>query len=152
MTIKGILIKPYSMQVERVSMPDTNIEHIYHLLTTEWRKVDTFDTIRVGMVDSVYVTLFVDGESLIQETPPPENHFFKMRGYPDFLCGNGLLLGTDRAGETVDVPVHIMDVWQVTTFHKVAFDGFEDTEGVEVHPLFGKMNTFTRRAKFREIL
>lgn len=56
----------------------------------------TFTTVRLYRNDDI---CFVDDEGLLNNT----HQGFTHKNYPDPLMGNGLLLGTDAAGESVDV-------------------------------------------------
>jgi hypothetical protein len=43
--------------------------------------------------------------------------FFKFEGYPDFLCGNGLVMGFDNeTGESVDTTLTIDEVKSMVEF------------------------------------
>lgn len=61
---------------------------------------DCFDCARFNdLGDGVYV----DDDGLLKPNPP--DNFFRIRTYPDPLCGNGVVLGTDDEGESVDPAV-----------------------------------------------
>lgn len=61
---------------------------------------DCFDCARFNdLGDGVYI----DDDGLLKANPM--DNFFSIVGYPDPLCGNGVVLGTDDEGESVDPAV-----------------------------------------------
>ena len=56
--------------------------------------VDCFTCVGIEQDDSIYV----DDEGLLK----PQINFFLYEGYNQPLAGNGLVLGTDEEGESVD--------------------------------------------------
>jgi hypothetical protein len=58
-------------------------------------------------------TLYVDDEGLINGT---EEFFFNPDFYPHPLAGNGLIVGTDNTGESVDVKAEVSQVAKNTDF------------------------------------
>ena len=76
--------------------------------------------IKCGIVECVSFNekndVWVDEEGLLTLTP--DSMFFKIVGYPDFLCGNGLVLGFDEEnGDSSDTTLTIDDVKSKVTFH-----------------------------------
>jgi len=76
--------------------------------------------IKCGTVECVSFNekndVWVDEEGLLTLTP--DSMFFKIVGYPDFLCGNGLVLGfDDENGESVDTNLTIDEVISMVKFH-----------------------------------
>lgn len=98
--IRAILIDPYHGEgedfVREVTLPDTDISHIYAALSADQHPVDCFDCVRIAHGDAI----FVDDEGLLRDRM--ETGFFHWHGYPQILAGRGLILGCDSGGETVD--------------------------------------------------
>jgi hypothetical protein len=60
-------------------------------------------------------TLYCDDEGLLKN---PE-HFFLLDGYPQPLAGNGLILGCDDEGESIDVSMNLVELSSKVTFMDV---------------------------------
>lgn len=88
--MKAYLIDPYKETVTEVEHGD-DYKEIYKLIGC-----DTFDLARVEPNgDSVYV----DDNGLL--TMQPDSKFFHYKGYHSPLVGKGLMLGVNRAGDSV---------------------------------------------------
>ncbi len=84
---KAYLIDAEKREITQVEVGDYTT--YYPLL-----KCEVFTT--VGLEDDD--TLYVDDEGLFQ----PQENFFMYQGYNQPLAGNGLVLGTDKEGNSVD--------------------------------------------------
>ena len=118
--MKAILIDAVNKTVTEVEKGE-GIQDIYKHL-----KCDTFDVVGLGGG----VDCFVDDEGLLKEGYVDEDgtkhnmHGFRLRGYDQVLMGNGLILGHNGEGETIDSPVTVKQVQEVVTF--VEYDRPED--------------------------
>ena len=94
--MRAILIDPVKKTVTKVnySGPFTQINEFIHASCFTMAG-------KVGKDD-----MFVDDEGLFD----PKFGWFKWKGYPTPLAGYGLLMGTDRAGETVAAISAIKDL------------------------------------------
>lgn len=90
--MKAILIDAKAREVREVEFAG-GIGEIYRLLSNEEHQVDTFDVVRLEHNDAIYI----DDNGLLHE--PPKPYWFKWKGYPQPLCGNGLILGADNEGD-----------------------------------------------------
>lgn len=75
--------------------------------------------IKCGIVECVSFNekndVWVDEEGLLTLTQ--FSMFFKIEGYPEFLCGNGLIMGfDDETGESVDTTLTIDEVKSMVEF------------------------------------
>ena len=57
-------------------------------------------------------TLYCDDEGLLKDP----QHFFLLDSYPQPIAGNGLILGCDNEGESVDVSMSLMELSNKVTF------------------------------------
>ena len=108
---KGILIDVHNRTITEVEVTkDNNGSQLQSM----------YNHIKCGMVECVSFNekndVWVDEEGLLTLTP--DSMFFKIKGYPDFLCGNGLVLGfDDENGESVDTTLTIDEVISMVKFH-----------------------------------
>jgi hypothetical protein len=100
---KAYLIDPVTRTVEEVTYAD-NFTHIYSLIDC-----DTFTCLTFNEHND---TVFVDDEGLFK----PDQHFFKLKGYPDPLAGKGLVLGTDEEGESVSPTISLEEFRKLISF------------------------------------
>lgn len=91
---KGYLINAENRTITLVEVGD--YKTIYPLISTKLKTVDCFTVVGIEEDDSIYV----DDEGLL--TIQFDTPFFLYDGYPQPLAGNGLVLGTDEEGESVD--------------------------------------------------
>ena len=89
------------------------LQTITEIEINDWSEIspaigcDLFTCVRIDNVN----TLYVDDEGLLRET----NHFFS---YNDTkLAGNGLILGNNAGGESVDTILNVEDVKGRVEFH-----------------------------------
>jgi hypothetical protein len=108
---KGILIDVHNRTITEVEITkDKNDSELQSM----------YDHIKCEMVECVSFNekndVWVNEEGLLNLTP--FSMFFKIEGYPDFLCGNGLILGyDDETGDSSDTTLTIDDVKSKVTFH-----------------------------------
>ena len=108
---KGILIDVQNRTITEVEVTkDSNDSELQSM----------YNHIKCGMVECVSLNdendVWVDEEGLLTLTP--FSMFFKIGGYPDFLSGNGLILGfNDETGDSSDTTLTIDDVKSKVTFH-----------------------------------
>ena len=60
---------------------------------------DCFTVVGISDTEGIYV----DDEGLLKEP----KHFFMYQGYPEPLAGNGLILGTNDEGDSVDTQLTV---------------------------------------------
>jgi hypothetical protein len=95
---KGILINTTKRTIEFVDVKDW--KDIYNHIECQ-----TFTCVDVDGLNTVYI----DDEGLLTLTP--QSTFFQIEGYPQPLCGNGLILGIDHEeGESVDTTLSLQYV------------------------------------------
>ena len=91
--------KGYKIDAEKRTITEVEVgdyKTIYPHLSTSIKAVDCFTVVGIEKDDSIYV----DDEGLL--TIQFDTPFFLYEGYPQPLAGNGLVLGTDEEGESVD--------------------------------------------------
>jgi hypothetical protein len=99
---KGILIDVHNREIKEVQIEE-GINSIYEQI-----KCDTFDCVQIHEENDVYV----DDNGLTNKSM-----FFSYKGYPEFLPGNGLILGIDHeTGESIDTTLTIEEVRKNVTF------------------------------------
>jgi hypothetical protein len=94
---RAVLIDPVACTVSEVQYTGlyTNIyEHI---------EADCFDVARINAKGD---GVFIDDEGLLKEG----QSFFLIEGYPTPLAGKGLVLGTDKHGESVEPTLTLEEV------------------------------------------
>ena len=107
--ITGYLIDPYTNSVKRVEVKG-DYKAIYPFIDCQ-----TFDIARVeNNGDGIYV----DDEGLLTLTP--ETRFFTYDGYPNPLAGKGLMLGCNRAGDSINVKLSLAAVTKKIKFYSLA--------------------------------
>lgn len=106
-------------------------------------KATGFDSVRLTKANEkgTCTVVYVDGEGLLKPNPGP---FFLHSAYPDPLCGRGLVLGVDYAGETVEPTTSLEALNAAITFPSLEFAGFTERE-------YTRGNTFVleRKSNFR---
>ena len=100
---RGILIDVVNEQVVEVEWK--NLRDVYKLLNCS-----LVEHVSIDEVNGVYV----DEEGLLKLTL--DSKFFRMNGYPQPLSGNGLVVGTNDYGESVDTTLSVEDVKGMVTF------------------------------------
>lgn len=100
---KGILINVKDETITEVQVGD--FRHIQKLVDC-----DLFDVVGLGKQQDVYV----DDEGLLKLTP--ESKFFVIEGYPQPLCGNGLVLGHDMEGNSVNTKFTVDQIKEKVRF------------------------------------
>ena len=102
--MKAILIDAYNTQVRAVDIKEKSLQAIYDQL-----KCSTFVC---AMMLEGGETLYVDEEGLLNGTQVA----FKIEGGHQPFMGNGLILGTDADGESVDTKLMVEGVSKLVTF------------------------------------
>ena len=123
-------------QARTVTETDYNgdYRHIYKLIG-----VETFTVVRINDYDSV----FVDDEGLLNNP----RYFFTLKGYPQPLAGNGLVLGCDDEGESVEPRMSLEDLRAVVGFTEASVQGFIESDAEE-ETAFGSMHVFRSTPAF----
>jgi len=104
--MRAILIDPFTQTIEEVDYSG-DYKDIYGLI-----QCDLFTT--VYLPNTSDDTLFVDDEGLYVEN----QRFFKIDGFHQPLAGCGLLLGTDKEGESTDCMSTVEEVKAIVTWEK----------------------------------
>lgn len=120
---KAILIDSKNKTITEVEKTEDGIKDIYEHLG---------DDVRMFTVVNITETacVFVDDEGLLKEPyidKDGNKHFmdgFKINTYPQVIMGNGLILGFDEMGETIDCPLSLQEVENMVTM--VEYDNPED--------------------------
>jgi hypothetical protein len=107
-----------------------------------------FDLMTTIALDDNGETLFIDDEGLLKEDL---NDYFILHGpdfsYPQPLPGNGVILGTDKEGESIATTLTVETLRRNVLFAKLRCAGFTPPSEQEIdHPIFGKtvvLNTGT---------
>lgn len=108
---KAILIDAKAQEVREVNL-DGSLQNIYRELSNDEHKVDTFDVVRLENNDAI----FVDDEGLLIEPAAP--YYFVYGKSKWILAGNGLVIGTDDEGDSVDPKITVDEVRSRVTFFK----------------------------------
>lgn len=106
--MKAILIDVHSQTIKEVEIEknaSVNIGHIYEHL-----KCDCFTSVGIDENNDI----FVDDEGLLKLTPLSK--FFLYKGYPQPLAGNGLIVGIDEEGDSVEPTLTIQQVAENVIF------------------------------------
>ena len=145
--MKAILIDPVAETVTEVEH-DGDYHQIYELLSDKEHglNVGTFEIVRLGVKtpdDKIENTLYVDENGLLNEP----RYFFIYQGYHQPLAGRGLILGTtledetdvtDEGGKSIGTTLTVEEVRSRVAFKQLSVEGFEQSEGVTDHPVFGR--------------
>jgi hypothetical protein len=94
--MKAYLIDPFTQQVTQVEY-NGDYHQIYKLIDC-----DTFDVARINNQGD---GIFIDDEGLFKE----EQMFFKYSSYPNPLAGKGLILGTDKQGNSIEPRISLQE-------------------------------------------
>lgn len=105
--MKALLIDPAFRTITKVDYTG-DFRQIYELIDA-----DNFDVVSVAGPDDKEVSVFVDGEGLLNNNP---HGWFTIEGYAQPLRGRGLVLGTDEYGESVDAPIDTLDAARMVQF------------------------------------
>ncbi|MAD98760.1 MAG: hypothetical protein Unbinned200contig1000_75 [Prokaryotic dsDNA virus sp.] len=105
--MRGILIDPWLKTITEVECGET-IEDIYRLLSNPLGpKVHIFTMATYWPNGD---TLYVDDEGLLK----PKMRLFNIDG--QLLAGNGLILGSDREGNSVDAKSSLVEIQRMVTW------------------------------------
>lgn len=108
--MKDFLINAEARTITEVEVP-VGYKNIYPFLG---EGVDMFQCVDISTNGD---TIYVDEEGLLK----PQSNFFLYKGYNQPLAGNGLVLGTTDAGETVSVKAKLETIKKNVQF----MDGYE---------------------------
>lgn len=139
--VKAILIDPFTQEVKEVEHDADDYRNIHRLLSTESNKVHSFDVVRIDDTNAI----FLDDNGLYVENQA----YVLWDGYHQPLAGKCLILGCDEEGETIGTTLTESEVSaKVRMTDRIRCVDFEDFEGVEDHPIFGKMTVIGHRPIF----
>lgn len=147
--MKAIRINPFDKTVTAVEI-EGGLDAIYAALSTDKVKVGMFQIIELDSVNRVRNTLYIDDNGLLHK--PPIEHFFTLPGYPQPLAGCGLILGTNRVGDSVSTTYELDAVRTMIGFRDdLRHVGFEHSTGRMDHPVLGPgTRVFAERAIFKD--
>jgi hypothetical protein len=100
--MKAILIDVNNKEINEVDYSG-DFRDIYKFINC-----DCFTVVNIDKNNVVYV----DDEGLLKGN----KNFFKGKFYPQELAGNGLILGSDSMGESVDTSITVSEVEDMITF------------------------------------
>jgi hypothetical protein len=106
--IKGILIDPFACTVTEVEHDASSINGIYRLLSHPSMPVSTFTIVQLDDGDAI----FVDDEGLLKTC----DRFFVWAGYHQPIAGKGLILGSNRRGDSVSCEISVDDARAMVMF------------------------------------
>ena len=101
--VHGYLIDPHRKTIKKVSFDNDDYQNIYPLI-----RAQCFDIARVAKD----VIIFVDDNGWQFKN----KYAFKHMGYPQWLCGYGLVMGEDTHGEIIDAPCTLEQLRMMVTF------------------------------------
>lgn len=135
-TINCLLIDPTNKTLEPYILAS---EAIANVIGCQW-----IEGVRVNNTNMCYV----DEEGLLSPSPGP---FFSLNGGATIIHGKGLVVGVNEEGDNVDCSISRDALWARLTWPNVKFVGFVESNEVQDHPLFGRVNVFSRKAKFEPL-
>jgi hypothetical protein len=145
--MRAILICPFNRTITPTVVAK-GIDAIYDALSPAHFRVGTFQIIDLGLTKGTRNTLYIDDDAHVRK--PPVEKFFALPGYPYPIAGRGLILGTNRAGNSCDTTCALEQL-QVITFPKVALAGFEKLNGTMEHPVLGRVSLVGQVPVFRTL-
>lgn len=138
--MKAYLINPFDHTITQVEYTGT-LDNIYELIQAS--PITT-----VGLSNGTWDqdVIYVDDEGLYREN----QRYFLLRGYPQPLAGRGLVLGTNEEGDSVEPKISLPELRGLIMWARpeLRVAGFENYEGVEVHPVFGRVNVIGHKPVF----
>jgi hypothetical protein len=105
MKLRGFLINPWKRELTELQVEDS-VQAWHKLLHCQY-----VDVCHIGHCGRLCVDIWVDEQGFLNKPHAP---LFKVNGYPNPLCGYGLVLCSDAQGETVGIP----DCLTLDTFRK----------------------------------
>lgn len=137
--MKAYLIDPFARTITEVGTTG-KLQSIYDLTHT-----DTITTVGLGHGRTQDV-IYLDDEGLYVE----DQRFFMLEGYGQPLAGRGLVLGTDQEGDSTSPSLSLSQVKGLITWARpdLKLAGFENMEGEQQHPVFGKVHVIGHRPHF----
>lgn len=105
--MRAVLIDPEARTITEVSDTNWALRRMYEALTFDHRSpCDDVNSVHLGgRGDDV---LWVDGEGFIRPERPAQ--VWRWDGYGGVLCGRGLILGLDGAGNTIHATLTLAEV------------------------------------------
>lgn len=98
--MKAILIDVFNKTVTQIKL-DNNKD-----MLDQWYHVIKADIVEVAHYITDYDSILVDEEGLLKSC----DHFFFYEGAHQPFAGNGLIVGVDKEGETVDCDISAKEV------------------------------------------
>ena len=123
--IKAILIDPFTETVSQVTLVDTKLQTLKHLIECE---IITM----AGLADGV--DMILDDEGLLKDSEFQAYFKFGIGSQP--FAGKALIVGTDDEGETVSVPENVTTekVFERVIFFKPSKKYLEESLEIKVMP------------------
>jgi hypothetical protein len=141
--VKAILICPFDRIVREVQLDANDFRDIYKYLTHELHPVDCFTAVPITRERDA---IMVDDNGLLNDP----KYFFLWKGYPQPLAGRGLVVGTNRAGETVATGLTAAVVMANVLFlEDIRVESMKTTTEEVDHPMLGKITRISTRPVFR---
>lgn len=103
--VKGILIDSEARTVKIVELEGNNIDQMHELIKCECFTCVDFNNRGVE-------TVYVDDNGLLNDP----KCFFAVPGYPQWIAGNGLILGTNAEGESISTKLTVEQVESLVRF------------------------------------
>lgn len=130
--VRAILIDPFACTVTEVEHDANDYRHIYALLSHESMPVDCFTAVHSEMLRDGEA-IFVDDNGLLV----PCDRFFVFAGFHQPLAGKGLILGSNKAGNTVAATSRLSIIQRCVIFAERIDDRLTATETRWVKPETG---------------
>lgn len=96
---------------------DSEKEEIKEVEYTNWEEISPMLGARcftVAVFNKKEDCVYIDDEGLLSLTE--KSKFFEIEGYPQPLAGNGLVLGTNDEGESVEPSITLEELKGIVTF------------------------------------
>lgn len=106
--LKAILIDVYSETIKEVEVIKCNGNHLDSI--NEHIGCSYFTCVRIDNQNSI----FVDDEGFLRLNQ--SSKFFIYDGYPQPLTGNGLIIGNNSQGDSIDTTLSIEEISKKITF------------------------------------
>jgi hypothetical protein len=105
--MRAILIDAVNQNIEEVNLDEGKD------MLQQWYNTLDADMVEVALYIDKYDSILVDEEGLLK----PCDHFFSYHGGHQPFAGNGLIVGIDDEGWTVDCNIDIEEVVHNVKFH-----------------------------------
>lgn len=110
--MRALLINPIEQSVTEVEYTG-DFHNIYTHI-----EADCFDIVRLREYNGLRHDVFVDDNGLIRG--PNKLGYFMLDGYPQWLAGKGLILGTNSQGESVGATLPLAEARALIKAYGVA--------------------------------